>query len=153
MANTYTQINIHSVFAVKGRKNLLHRDVRERIFEYIGGTIRGIGLYPLAVNGISDHVHVFFELPPGISISKALQDIKSNSSRWINENQIISGKFEWQRGFGAFSYSRTQRKQVIQYILNQEKHHQTRTFRDEYLELMRRFEINYNEPYLFEFYV
>jgi REP element-mobilizing transposase RayT len=153
MAYTYSQINIHAVFSVLGRENLLHKEIRGRLFEYMSGSIRGIGLFPLAVNGIEDHVHVFFELPPNISVSKALQEIKSTSSRWINNEGLVSGKFQWQKGFGAFANSRSQRNRVIQYILNQEIHHSTISFKDEYLELLEKYDVNYNKNYLFEFYV
>ena len=149
MANTYTQINIHAVFAVKGKENILKKEIRKRIFEYISGIIKGMGLFPLAVNGFSDHVHVFFELKPDVSISKVLQIIKSNSSKWINENHLIPGKFEWQNGYGAFSYSRSQRDTVIKYIMEQENHHKKRSFRDEYLDLLRKYEVEFDEKYLF----
>jgi putative transposase len=153
MANTYSQINIHAIFSVQGRENLLNKEFRERIFEYISGTMKGIGLFPLAVNGYSDHIHIFFELPPNISVSKALQEIKSNSSKWINDEHIIPGKFQWQKGFGAFANSRSQRNSVIQYILNQEIHHAKNSFRDEYLGLLDKYGIEFNKNYLFEFYV
>ena len=152
MANTYTQINIHAVFAVQGRKNYLKREIRKRIFEYISGIIKGLELYPLAVNGFTNHVHVFFELKPNISISKVLQVIKSNSSKWINENNLVSGKFEWQKGYGVFSYSRSQRDTVIKYIMAQENHHKKRSFKNEYLHLLKKNEIEFNEKYLFQFY-
>ena len=152
MANTYTQLNIHAVFATLGRENVLPKNLRPRIFEYITGLIKGVGSYPLAVNGYQDHVHVFFEIPPDISVSKALQEIKANSSGWLNTSKLLPGRFLWQSGFGAFSYSRSQRNEVIQYILNQEVHHQKKTFKEEYLSYLQKFEIEYNTEYLFEFY-
>ena len=152
MANTYTQINIHAVFAVKGKENILNREIRKRIFEYISGIIKGKGLFPLAVNGFTDHIHVFFELKPDVSISKILQIIKSNSSKWINENHLIPGKFEWQNGYGAFSYSRSQRDTVIKYIMDQENHHKKKSFKDEYLDLLKKYEVEFDEKYLFHFY-
>lgn len=153
MANTFSQVNIHAVFTVQGRENILNKELRERLFEYISGSIKGMGLFPLAVNGYSDHVHVFFELPTTISISKVLQEIKSNSSKWINEQRLLPGKFSWQKGFGAFSYSRSQRNKVIHYIINQESHHAKTNFRDEYLNLLKNNQIEFNNNYLFEFYV
>jgi REP element-mobilizing transposase RayT len=153
MAYTYSQINIHAVFSVRGRNNLITNDIRGRVLEYLSGTIKGLGLFPLAVNGVEDHVHIFFELPPNTSISKALQEIKSNSSKWINEQQLIKGKFEWQAGFGAFANSRSQRNNVIKYILNQETHHNKTSFRDEYISLLERYEVKYDKNKLFEFYV
>ncbi|MCD4832542.1 MAG: IS200/IS605 family transposase [Bacteroidales bacterium] len=152
MANTYTQINIHAIFAVQGRENYLKREIRKRIFEYISGIIKGMGLFPLAVNGFTNHVHVFFELNPNVSTSKVLQVIKSNSSKWINENHLVSGRFEWQRGYGAFSYSRSQRDTVIKYIIEQENHHKKRSFKNEYLDLLKKYEIEFDEKYLFQFY-
>ncbi len=113
MANTYTQFNIHIVFAVRGREHLLVKEIRDRIFEYISGTKRGLGLFPLAVKRYSDHVHIFFELPPDQSVSKIVQQIKINSSKWINEQGFFSRKFHWQNGFGGLSYSRSQRRHVI----------------------------------------
>jgi REP element-mobilizing transposase RayT len=98
MANTYTQLNIHAVFAVKGRENLLRDDFRAELFKYISGVIEGIGLFPLAVNGYYDHVHVFFELNNTASIAKVLQQIKANSARWINERNLTSKSFKWQTG-------------------------------------------------------
>jgi len=153
MAYTYSQINIHAVFSVMGKENLLKKEFRERLYEYLSGTMKGIGLYPLAVNGVEDHVHIFFELPPNISVSKALQEIKSNSSRWINDERLISGKFQWQKGFGAFANSRSQRNNVIKYILNQEFHHANQSFRDEYMNLLEKYQVDFNMNYLFEFYV
>lgn len=123
------------------------------MFEYISGTMKGIGLFPLAVNGVEDHVHIFFELPPNISISKALQEIKSDSSRWINDEGLIPGKFQWQKGFGAFANSRSQRNSVINYILNQEIHHAKNSFRDEYLSLLKKYNVEFKDGNLFEFYV
>jgi len=152
MANTYTQFNIHAVFAVKGRQNLLVNKFREDLFRYISGILKNKGQYPLAVNGYKDHVHIFFELNPSSSISDILRDVKANSSKWINENKLVVGKFSWQEGYGGFSYSRSQRDTVINYITNQEKHHSKSTFKEEYLELLRKFEIEFKDEYVFEFY-
>lgn len=152
MANTYTQLNIHGVFSVKGRKNFLLDHFRPELFKYISGTLKNINQFPLAVNGYRDHVHVFFELNPISSVSDIMQVIKSNSSKWINEQNYLDGKFNWQSGFGAFSYSRSQRDNVINYILNQEQHHAKGSFKDEYLELLRKFEIDYKDAYIFYFY-
>ena len=153
MANTYSQINIHAVFSVQGRENILHKEIRANIFEYISGVIKGLGSFPLAVNGYSDHIHIFFEMPPSISLAKTLQEIKSSSSKWINEQHLFPGKFQWQKGYGAFSNSRSQRNQVIQYIMNQESHHSKINFRDEYLGLLEKYHVDYDKNYLFEFYV
>jgi REP element-mobilizing transposase RayT len=153
MANVYTQINIHAIFAVKGRHNILTSAIRLRVFEYITGILRNIDLFPLAVGGWQDHVHIFFELNPDLKISDLLKLVKANSSKWINENHLIKGKFEWQRGYGAFSYSRSQRDPVIKYILEQEEHHGKKgiNFEKEYLALLEHFGIPYQREFLFEF--
>ncbi len=152
MANTYTQLNIHGVFSVLGRENLLSNKFRPDLFKYISGILKNSKQFPLAVNGHKDHVHIFFELHPTNSISEIMQKIKANSSKWINTNKFLPGKFNWQSGYGAFSYSRSQRDNVINYIINQEKHHKKRTFKEEYLELLRKFEIDFDDAYIFDFY-
>ena len=151
MANTYTQLNIHGVFSILGRENLLQDKFRYELFKYISGILKNNKQFPLAVNGYKDHVHIFFEIHPTTSVSEMMQILKSNSSKWINENKFLQGKFSWQSGYGAFSHSRSQRDDVTNYIMNQEKHHSKRSFNDEYLELLRKFEIDYNNAYLFEF--
>jgi putative transposase len=152
MANTYTQLNIHCIFAVHGRESYLMSNFREDLFRYMSGILKGDKSYPLAVNGWLDHVHVFFELQPTMCVSDQMRMLKATSSKWINDNKFIKGKFRWQEGFGAFSYSRSQRDTVIRYIMNQEQHHQKQNFREEYLELLQKFEIPFEDKYLFEFY-
>jgi putative transposase len=152
MANTYTQLNMHAVFSVKGRGNFLPTKNRSEIFRYISGILNNLGQYSLAVNGYKDHIHIFFEMQPTKSFSEIIRIVKANSSKWINENKMVTGKFSWQEGYGGFSYSRSQRNNVIQYIMKQEEHHNNKTFREEYLELLRLFEINFDEQYIFEFY-
>ncbi len=152
MANTYTQLNVQTVFAVKGRDNILSSNFRKELFKYISGIIKGLGQFPLAVNGHKDHVHIFFEMNPITSLSDIMEKVKANSSKWINENRFVQGKFEWQRGYGGFTYSRSQRNDVIQYIMNQEKHHGSKSFKEEYLEMLKKFEIEYDDRYIFEFY-
>ncbi len=150
MANTFTQINIHLIFAVQGRENILRNSFRENLFKYIYGILRESKQYPLAVNGYLDHVHAFFELNPINSVSDIARIVKANSSKWINENKFVRGKFHWQKGYGAFSYSRSQRDNVIKYIMEQEKHHKKKTFREEYLEFLKAFNVKYDERYLFK---
>ena len=152
MANTYTQINMHVVFSVKGRENILSVKIRPDIFKYISGILSNIEQFPLAVNGYKDHVHLFFEMQHTKSLSDIVRVVKTNSSKWINENRFIAGKFSWQEGYGGFSYSRSQRNNVIQYIIKQEEHHKEKTFREEYLQLLKLFEIDFDEQYVFEFY-
>jgi len=152
MANTFSQINIHIVFTVLGKENLLSNSFRHELFKYIAGILNKSGEYSLAVNGYKDHVHAFFELKPSHCLSDVVQEVKTNSSKWINDNKLIKGKFAWQEGYGSFSYSRSQRDNVINYIINQENHHQKKSFNEEYLELLNKFEIEYDAKYLFEFY-
>jgi REP element-mobilizing transposase RayT len=151
MANTYSQLNIHCVFAVKGRENLITPNFRDDLHRYMSGILKNDDSFPLAVNGWKDHVHVFFELPVTMSVSKQMQMLKSSSSKWINDNKLVQGKFSWQEGYGAFSYSHSQRDNVIKYIVNQEQHHKTHTFKDEYLELLKNFNIAFDSKYLFDF--
>jgi len=152
MANTYTQINIHAVFSVRGRENIILSKFRQDLYKYISGIITNINQYSLAVNGHKDHVHIFFEMAPTMALSDIIRIIKTNSSKWINENRFVPGKFIWQEGYAAFSYSRSQRNNVIKYIMNQDDHHKRTTFRKEYLDLLKKFEIDFDDHYVFEFY-
>lgn len=152
MANTYSQINIQCIFAVKGRKYLLTKDIRTKLFKYIYGILENDSAYPLAVNGWKDHVHVFFELSPKMSISDHMMKLKSSSSKWLNDNHFKNREFKWQDGYGAFSYSKSQRNNVIKYILNQEVHHRSVSFKDEYSSFLEKFDVPYDERYIFEFY-
>ena len=126
MPNTYSQINIHSVFAVKGRENIITKNFRDDLHKYISGILRDDGSFPLAVGGWKDHVHVFFEMHVPMSVSKQMQMLKATSSKWINDNHFLKGKFHWQDAYGAFSYVRSQR--VIKYYMNQKQHHRRKTF-------------------------
>ena len=152
MANTYTQINIHTVFSVKGRENILTQNFRENLFKYISGILKNEKQFSLAVNGYLDHVHIFFEQNPTTALSDIIRIVKTNSSKWINKNRFVKGRFLWQEGYGAFSYSRSQRDGVIRYIVRQEEHHKKITFREEYMDLLRKFEIPFEGKYVFEFY-
>lgn len=150
MPGTFSQIYIQYVFAVKGRENLLLNPWREEVFKYIAGIIKGKNHKPIIVNGVTDHVHVFVGLKPAIPISDLIRDVKNNSSNFINENKFVKGKFEWQEGYGAFSYSHSQLDNVYQYILNQEEHHRKTSFKQEYISFLKKFEIEYEEKYLFD---
>lgn len=152
MGNTYTQITIHSVFAVKNRNNFITPSWRNNLHEYISGIITNKGAKALAVGGWLDHVHILFGLPVTNSISDFMSVVKANSSKWINEQQFINGKFQWQEGYGAFSYARSQRDIVIKYIMNQEAHHRTKTFKEEYQKMLADFEVKFDNKYLFDFY-
>jgi putative transposase len=150
MAGTFSQIYIQYVFAVKGRENLLQKTWRVDVFKYMAGIIKGKNQKPIIVNGVADHVHVFVGLKPSMGISDLIRDIKNNSSNFINENKFLKGKFSWQEGYAAFSYGHSQLNDVYQYILNQEEHHRRSSFREEYLDLLQKFEIEYDEAYVFD---
>ncbi|MGY6561334.1 MAG: IS200/IS605 family transposase [Luteibaculaceae bacterium] len=150
MAGTFTQIYIQYVFVVKRRENLLHKEWRDEVFKYISGIIKEKGQKPIIVNGVEDHVHIFVGLKPTHAISDLARDIKNNSSKYINENNFLKEKFSWQEGYGAFSYSHSHIERVYNYILNQEQHHRQKTFKKEYLSMLKKFEIEYNEKYLFD---
>lgn len=150
MAGTFSQLYIQTVFAVKGRENLIDKKWRDELCKYISGIITGKGQKSIIVNGVADHIHCFIGLKPSMSISDLMRDVKNNSSKFINEKGFIKGKFSWQEGYGAFSYSHSQIEQVYNYILNQEMHHQKKTFKDEYLEFLSRYEIDYKTDYLFD---
>lgn len=152
MANTYSQINIHCVFAVKGRENIITNTFRNDLHKYMYGILKNDNVFPLAIGGWKDHVHVFFELKPDLKISDLMRMLKATSSKWINDNKLVLGKFQWQEGYGAFSYSRSQRDNVIDYILKQEEHHYSKTFREEYMDMLKKFAVEYKEEYVFEFY-
>jgi REP element-mobilizing transposase RayT len=147
----FTQLYVHIVFAVKYRERLLTKDMREEIFKYIGGIITNRKHKVIIINGVADHIHILIGLNPNDKISDLIGCIKRESSSFINEKKFFRGKFHWQDGYGAFSYSRSQLDNIYKYISNQETHHSKRTFREEYLELLERFEIKYDEKYLFDF--
>jgi len=150
MANTYSQIYIHIVFAVKGRDNLISPKRKDELYKYITGIISNEGQKLIAINGTPNHIHILIGIKPNKSLSDLVRDIKANSSRFINEQQWIAGKFEWQKGFGAFSYSQSQLNTVIKYIENQEVHHRTKTFKEEYIEFLEHFNVPFDSNYIFE---
>jgi putative transposase len=150
MPNTYTQIYIQIVFAVKGRQNLIAKQNRDELHKYITGIVQNREQKLLSIFAMPDHIHLLVGLKPTIAISDLVRDIKAGSSKFINDNNWINGKFNWQEGFGAFSYSKSQIDNVIKYILNQEEHHKKQTFKEEYIDFLHKFEIEFNEKYLFE---
>lgn len=151
MSDTFSQIYIHVVFAVKGRENIMHSSWRKELHQYISGIISGKNQKSIIVNGVSDHVHILIGLRPAMSISDLVRDIKNNSSKWINENRLVRGKFSWQDGYGAFSHSHSQVNDVYSYILSQEEHHKKTTFKEEYISFLQTFDIPFDERYLFDF--
>ena len=152
MANTYTQLYVQIIFSPLGRQNLIRNKTKNDIYKYIVGIIKKKNQKPMIINGMPDHVHILIGFSPDIAISDLVRDIKSNSSNFINENKLVPGKFSWQKGFGAFTYSKSQVPRVVRYIENQEEHHRMKTFKEEYLELLEKFEVDYKKHYLFEWY-
>ncbi len=151
MAGTFSQIYIQYVFAVKGRENLISDLWGNELYKYISGIIKSKGQKPIIVNGYQDHVHIFVGLNPTMKISDLIRDIKNNSSKFINNQGWVKGKFSWQEGYGAFSYSHSQIGSVYDYILKQKEHHKRKTFKEEYIDFLQKFEIKFDEKYLFDF--
>ena len=150
MPNTYTQIYIHIIFSVKGRQSLIPKQHKSELHGYIMGIIRKKKQTVIQINSMPDHIHILVGITPDTTISNLVRDIKANSTKFINRKQWVVGKFQWQEGFGAFSYARSQLDNIINYIRNQEKHHSQKTFREEYLEILKRFDVPYDERYVFD---
>ncbi|MFN8259175.1 MAG: IS200/IS605 family transposase [Bacteroidales bacterium] len=150
MPNTYTQIHIHAVFAVQNRISLISKNWEQRLYQYITGILQNHGHELLAINGMPDHIHILFGMRPIQSLSDLMRDIKGDSSLWINENKFVAGKFSWQEGYGAFSYSKSQISAVATYIENQELHHKKKSFIEEYVKILQDFEIEFDEKYIFK---
>jgi len=149
MANTYTQIFVHIVFAVQDRECIIREQLRNELEKYITGIVNNNKSKLIAIYCNPDHTHLLVSLHPAISVATITGDIKSGSSKWINGNHKIMGKFNWQDGYGGFSCSKSQLHDISSYIINQPIHHKTKTFREEYLETLRKSEIDYNDAYLF----
>lgn len=152
VANTYTQLYAQIVFSPKGRQNLINNSIKEIVYKYMVGIIKNKKQKPMIINGMPDHVHILVGFSPDIALSDLVRDIKANSTNFINDQKVIIGKFSWQTGFGAFTYSKSQVPRVVAYIQNQQQHHAKKSFREEYLELLDRFGIEYQKEYLFEWY-
>jgi REP element-mobilizing transposase RayT len=152
MPNTYSQIYIQIVFTVKGRRNFIKEPFREEVQKYMSGIVSNKNQKMYAIYCMPDHTHILVSIKPNIAISDLVRDIKSNSTSFIKEKKILDEDFSWQEVFGAFSYSKSQSQQVVNYILNQPLHHQKRNFKEEYVEFLRNYDIAYDEKYLFEFY-
>ncbi len=150
MANTYTQIFYHIVFAVRNREALIVPTIKEDLYKYISGIITNQKQKLFIMNGMPDHVHILVNCKPNMNLSDLVKEIKEHSSKYINEKGILKGKFYWQEGFGAFTVSKKELTSVINYINNQEEHHRKRTFREEYVEFLKENEIDYKEEYIFE---
>ena len=152
MANTYSQLYVQIVFAVKHRQNFIREPFREELQQYISGIITAKKQKLYAIYCMPDHTHLLVSMKPDLAVSDLVRDIKANSSWFIKEQGHVNNRFSWQEGFGAFSYSKSQADAVVQYILHQPQHHQKKTFRTEYLEFMAKFGVDYDDRYLFEFY-
>jgi REP element-mobilizing transposase RayT len=148
MANTFTQIYIHFVYAVQNRASLIQLEWKDQLYKYITGIVQKNGHKLIAINGVANHIHIFVGYKPHQLIPELMQDVKGSSSKWINEKKIVKGKFSWQEGYGAFSYSHSQIDQVVRYINNQEKHHKKQTFQEEYELLLKKFNIQFDEKYI-----
>lgn len=150
MSGTYSKIYIHIIFAVKNRNALIHSEWEERLYKYITGIIRQKKHKLIAINGTSNHIHIFIGMKPDCALSDLVREIKKSSNSFINDNKLCPCKFAWQEGYGAFSYSYSQIDTVAKYVLNQKKHHKTSSFREEYVKYLKKYEIEYDEKYLFD---
>jgi putative transposase len=148
---TFTQMYVQLVFAVKFRDAVLHKTIRPRVFGYMSGILTEMKHKSYIINGVVNHVHVFFGLNPAISVSETVYSLKRSSSLFINREKLCRGKFAWQEGYGGFTYAKSQVEEVYNYILNQESHHKKQTFREEYINYLKKFEIKYDERFLFDF--
>ena len=148
MANTYTQIHIQMVFAVQNRQSLINKEWKDELYKYITGIIQNHNHKVLQINGMPDHIHILFGMRPTQSLSDLMKQVKQDSSKWINKKGFVNGKFSWQAGYGAFSYAKSEISNVIHYIKNQEVHHKSVSFQDEYLQLLNEFDIEFDERFI-----
>jgi REP element-mobilizing transposase RayT len=148
MSNTYTQIHIQVVFAVHNRQSLINADWKDELYKYITGIIQNNNHKVLQINGMPDHIHILFGMRPTQSLSDLIKQVKQDSSKWINKQGLVNGKFSWQSGYGAFSYSKSEVSKVVNYIKNQEEHHKKLLFQDEYLKLLKDFNVDYDARYI-----
>ena len=150
MADTYTQLYFHIVFAVKSRARLIEKSWKDDLNKYITGIISNKSQKLMIINGMPDHVHMLISTKPDCNVSDLVRDIKSNSTKWINKTGLMKSKFAWQNGFGAFTVSQSQLNKVIRYIENQEQHHSSKSFKEEYVDFLKAYQIDYDEEYIFE---
>ena len=148
MANTFSQIYIQTVFAVSDRLSLIRNDFKEDVYKYITGIVKNQKQKLISINGMPDHIHILIGLRPAMALADLVQDIKADSSNFINKNKWVRGKFAWQEGYGAFSYGHSQLDTIVRYIQNQERHHAKQSFKTEYLSLLRKFDIAFEEKYV-----
>jgi putative transposase len=150
MANTFTQIHIQAVFAVQNRECIIRNSWNEELYKYISGIVQSNNHKLLSINGMPDHIHILFGLRPSQSIADLMQDVKGSSSKWINDKKLTQSKFSWQEGYGAFSYSKFEVPTIIQYIINQTNHHRRKTFMEEYNDMLKEFEVDFDDRYTFK---
>jgi len=150
MPGTYSQIYIQIVFAVKGRNSLINSSWEERLYKYITGIVQNKGQKLIAINGMPDHIHIFIGMKPSCCLSDLVREIKKSSNEFIKEENFSLQKFNWQDGYGSFSYGQSQIDDVVKYIMNQKIHHQKKTFKQEYIDFLKKFKIEYEDKYLFE---
>ncbi|MBU1821381.1 MAG: IS200/IS605 family transposase [Bacteroidetes bacterium] len=150
MSNTYHQLYVHAVFAVKYREATIKKEWKPQLLAVIGNLINETGCHTYLVNGVEDHVHCLFGLKPSVALSDVMKSVKAKSSKWVNESGKLQNRFEWQVGYGAFSYSHSHLDRVYRYIQNQEIHHQKETFREEYIRMLESFGVDYEAQYLFQ---
>ena len=150
MANTYSQIYLQVVFAVEGRQNLIQKRNKQELHKYITGIVTERGQKLLAVHCMPDHTHVLIGLKPSVALSDVVRDVKNASTNFVNRNRWVAGRFSWPEGFGAFSYGHSQLTGIINYIKDQEQHHASRTFRQEYIQFLKKYEIDHDEKFIFK---
>lgn len=150
MSGTFSQIYIQVVFAVKSRKALIESSWEERLYQYMTGIIRNKGQKLLAINGTANHIHIFIGMKPSCCVSDLVREVKKASNEFVKENKFSKFKFGWQEGYGAFSYGHSQIDAVIKYVLNQKEHHKKQSFKEEYIQFLKKFNVEYNDKYLFD---
>ena len=150
MANTYTQLYVHIIFSTRRRQKVLYKTFRKDLFRYISGILKKKGQVPLAVNGTIDHIHIFTSFAPATSISELVRDIKHSSTNFIKKKELVNQQFNWQKGYGAFTYSKSQLNNVIRYITDQEEHHRHKSFEEEYFEFLKKFGIEFDGRHVFD---
>lgn len=149
MANTYTQLYFHIVFAVKGRQNHISKKWKDELYKYITGIVTNRNQKMMIINGMPNHIHILVGTKPNCNLSDLVRDIKANASKWINEKKFVNGKFEWQTGFGAFTIGQSQIPKILNYIKAQEEHHKKKSFKEEYIDFLNAYQIDYKNEYLF----
>lgn len=147
---SFSQIYIHIIFSVKARANLILPSWEEELYKYITAIVQNKGQKMLAINGMPDHLHILIGMRPSCCLSELVREIKKSTNSWINEKKLVKGKFQWGEGYGAFSYSHSSLKNVIAYIENQKEHHLKKNFKEEYVEFLKKFDVEYKNEYLFK---